>query len=81
MILPTKHLSPERSLLVLGAEVLSILDEPKTVSRVWEEFLKTRSRGTRRTPVTYDWFVLSLGLLFILGTVEFQAGRLSRVQR
>lgn len=81
MILPTRNLAPERSLLVIGAEVLSILDEPKTVTRVWDEFLKTRSRGTRRTPVSYDWFVLSLDLLFIIGTVEFEAGRLSRVQR
>lgn len=81
MILPTRNLAPERSLLVIGAEVLSILDEPKTVTRVWDEFSKTRSRGTRRTPVSYDWFVLSLDLLFIIGTVEFEAGRLSRVQR
>ena len=80
MILPTKHLGPERSLLAISAEVLSILDEPKTVSRVWEEFSKSRSRVTHRTPVSYDWFVLSLNLLFILGTVEFQAGRISRVE-
>lgn len=79
MILPTKHLRPERSLLTISAEVLSILSEPKTVSRVWEEFSKSRSRGTARVPVTYDWFVLSLDLLFIIGAVRFKAGRLARI--
>ena len=35
MILPTKHLTSDRSLLALGSEILSIIDEPKTVLRVW----------------------------------------------
>lgn len=80
MILPTKHLSPERSLLAISAQVVSILDESKTVSRLWEEFSETRSRADNRAPVSYDWFVLSLNLLFILGAVEFRAGRVSRVE-
>ena len=75
MILPTKHLRSDRSLLAVGCEVLSILDEPKTVSRVWGEFSSTRSRAAGRGPVSYDWFVLSLDLLFVLGAVEFGGGR------
>ena len=78
MILPTKHLRPERSLLAISGEVLSVLDEPKTVSRIWEEFSKSRSRERDRAPVSYDWFVLSLDLLFILGAVGFRAGRVER---
>lgn len=81
MILPTKHLRPERSLLAISAEVVSILDESKTVSRVWEEFSKSRSRRSHQTPVTYDWFVLSLDLLFILGVVEFRSGRIVRAAK
>ncbi len=38
MILPTKKLKPENSIVYLGAVVLGLLDEPKTVSRVWDEF-------------------------------------------
>ena len=81
MILPTKHLRPERSLLAISGEVVSILDEAKTVSRVWEEFSKSRSRASHRAPVSYDWFVLSLDLLFILGVVEFRSGRIVRATR
>ena len=78
MILPTKHLRADRSLLAVGGEILSILGEPKTVSRVWDEFSASRSRTEGRAPVSYDWFVLSLDLLFVLGAIEFEGGLLSR---
>ena len=42
MILPTKHIRPERALLTIGAEVLGCLREPMTVSRVWDELRKRR---------------------------------------
>lgn len=81
MVLPTKHLRADRSLLAVGGEVLSIIREPKTVSRVWEEFSSCRSRGEGRAPVSYEWFILSLDLLFILGTIAYKDGRLSRTPR
>ena len=43
MILPTKRLSVERALLSMGAEILRLLDEPKT----------------RRRPLSYDWLTCS----------------------
>ena len=38
MILPTKRITAERALLGIGAEVLRLLEEPKTVSRLWNEY-------------------------------------------
>ena len=81
MILPTKHLRADRTLLSVGGEIHSIIDEPKTVSRVWEEFSTSRIRAEGRAPVSYDWFVLSLDLLFMLGAVAFEDGRLLRTPR
>lgn len=78
MILPTKHLRSDRSLLAVGAEILPLLDEPKTISRVWDEFSDTRSRKEDRAPLSYEWFVLSLDLLFIIGAIDFRAGRVAR---
>ena len=75
MILPTKGISMRKALLSVAGEVLRTLDEPKTVSRVWDEF---RERSDPRGEITFDWFVLGLDLLFILGTVEFGQGHLSR---
>ncbi len=48
MILPTKHLRADRSLIAVGGEVLGMLGESKTVSRLWEEFSHNRNRNEGR---------------------------------
>lgn len=73
MILPSKHLREDRALLTVGAEVLTLLREPKTVSRLWTELKRARD-GT----LAYDWFILSLDLLFSMGLIEFEHGRVAR---
>lgn len=78
MILPTKHLRPDRALIAVGSDVLGLLSEPKTVSRLWEEFRELRSRRTGVAPVTYEWFVLAIDLLFVLGAVMFEKGQVRR---
>lgn len=74
MILPSEHIRPDRALLTVGAEILALLDEPRTVSWLWD-----RTRGQRGGPgqpsaIGYDWFVLALDLLYIVGAVEFERG-------
>ena len=76
MILPTKHLPPERSLLGIGAEVLFMLERPKTVTRLWADIRERR--GEAANMLTFDWFVLALNLLFALDAVEMSRGRLSK---
>jgi hypothetical protein len=76
MLLPTKHLREQKTLIVLGAEVIRLLDEPKTVSRLWESFRRSRSKNS--TGVAYDWFVLVLTFLFIVGAVDIKDGRIGR---
>lgn len=78
MILPTKHVREDRALLTVGAEVLDLLRTSKTVSRLWSDF--SRKRATGSSPVTYDWFILALDLLFSLGLIDFSRGRVRRVQ-
>lgn len=77
MILPTKGVPPRQALITLGADVLRLLTEAKTVSRLWDDFRKGRATGGS---VTFDWFVLSLDLLFVLGTIEFERGRVRRAE-
>ena len=76
MILPTNHLPTERSLLGIGAEILHLLDRPKTVSRLWTGIQKHRGEAANQLP--FDWFVLSLNLLYAIGAIEMIRGRLSR---
>ncbi|HMA92218.1 MAG TPA: ABC-three component system middle component 6 [Polyangiaceae bacterium] len=77
MILPTKGITSDRALISIGARVLQLLTEPKTVSRIWDEYRK--GIPSLPTGVTFDWFVLSLDLLFALGTIELNRGRIHRV--
>lgn len=74
MILPTKRLPSDRCLLGVGARVLRQLRRPQTVSRLWE----TVSRDENES-IPYDWFIMSLDLLFVIGAVEFIEGRIQKV--
>ncbi len=47
MILPTKGIQADRALLAVGADILRLLDEPKTVSRLWDEMRAYRNRNTQ----------------------------------
>jgi hypothetical protein len=73
MILPTKHLPQERALLTVGAVLLAHLERPITVSALWQ-----RVNGAVSPAPTFDWFVLALDLLHVLGTVELRDGLLVR---
>lgn len=75
MILPTKGISADVALLSVGANVLALLPEPKTVSRVWDELVKDTAG---QPAMTYDWFVLALDMLFAMGLLELERGRLRR---
>jgi hypothetical protein len=79
MILPTKHLPPDRALLSVGGQLLGCLREPMTVSRLWDEVRIHRGDRAGPAPINYDWFVLALDLLFIVGAVELDRGVIRRL--
>lgn len=80
MILPTKRIMPERALLGIGADVLNLLEEPKTVSRLWNDFKTLRQTKTPAGIVTYDWFILSLDLLYALRAIRLEEGLVQRLR-
>ncbi|EYF04274.1 ABC-three component system middle component 6 [Chondromyces apiculatus] len=77
MILPSKHLREDRALLTIGAEHLQLLSEPKTVSRLWSDMKRRREAAG---PLSYDWFILGLDLLFAMGLVAFERGRVQKTR-
>ena len=79
MILPTKHVRPDRALIGIGAEVLEILKRPMTVSRLWDEVRGRRSLHAPNSPIDYQWFILSLDLLYTIGALDFDRGLVRRV--
>jgi hypothetical protein len=78
MIAPTKGIAPQRSLLVVGAQILQILDQPMTISQTWTRLQKWRTANGYHTPVPFWWFVLSLDVLYALGVVELERELLTR---
>lgn len=76
MILPTKRVSSDRALLTVGARVIELLDQPKTVSRLWAEY---KSEYDDR--ISFDWFVLSLDLLYMMGVIERSNGLINLRQQ
>ncbi len=74
MILPTKHISTERSLLGIGAVLLTRLEQPRTISGLWE-----RARVIPEV-VSFERFVLGLDLLYTIGAIELVDGLVRRRQ-
>jgi hypothetical protein len=74
MILPTKHVRADRALIGVGAEVLEILKRPMTMSRLWDEVRGRRSLHAPNAPIDYQWFILSLDLLYAIGALDFDRG-------
>lgn len=86
MILPTKRLSEQRSLLGMGALILQQLRAPKDISRLWEDvkraYLASPSSNGSKTQsaqtFTYEWFVLALDFLFLVDAISVEDGRVRK---
>lgn len=77
MIAPTKHLTLKRSLLGVGADILSLVDAPMSISSLWDRFKEIRGpEESNRIP--FEWFILAIDMLYLLGAVEYRRGRLVR---
>ncbi len=72
MILPSKSIPPEKSLIALGGFVLKLLQEsPLTVTSVWTK-LHTSESAPHAATASFEWFVLSLVMLHALGAIELE---------
>ncbi len=81
MILPSKHLSHDKALLTVGCHILKLLSYPKTVSALWTTLSKDDMSNKQSLPrISYDWFVLSLDILYLLEAIEIVGGLISRRQ-
>jgi hypothetical protein len=77
MILPTKEIPPDRSLMAVGAQIAQVLQEPLTVSQTWVRLREWRDRHAHAAPVSFGWFVLALDMLYALGVVELRENLLT----
>ncbi len=74
MILPTKHVPVNETLLGIGALLLLKLKRPKTVSALWTQAQK------QAEVATFTRFILALDLLYMLGAIEMRDGLVMRAK-
>jgi len=68
----------DRALIGVGAHVLRLLKRPMTVSALWDAVRRERTSFASTPPIAYEWFVLSLDLLYIMGAIELERGLVQR---
>lgn len=74
MILPSKGISRERSLIGIGSFILANIDTPRSSSELWHSYNKDQSSGY----ISFEWFCLAISLLFSMGLVDVIGGLLGR---
>lgn len=75
MILPTKHLEMDKSLLAIGGVILNTLPRPRTVTSMWEEARR------HEAGLTFESFSLALTFLYTIGAVEMADEMIRSVRR
>jgi hypothetical protein len=75
VILPTKHISTDKTLLGVGAILLGQLNKPYTVSGLWEQVKTNANVGN------YERYILTLVMLNLIGSVDMRNGLLERVPK
>jgi len=81
MILPTKHLRSDRALISVASEILQLVKRKSTVSSLWNDLQEKHKVFLRYGDVPYDWFVLALDLLYLIGMIEEQGGFIKRMKK
>ena len=74
MILPTKYLPQDRALITIGGEILRHLEEPRSVSALWDCVREAQICNAAGALVSFDWFVLALNLLYAISAIEYRDG-------
>ncbi|MCM3323294.1 ABC-three component system middle component 6 [Cytobacillus kochii] len=72
MILPQKHIKLSESIFAMGAIILSILDNQRSIGidELWEK-LKSKNHNDKIIDnYSFDKFIISLDYLFTIGTIE-----------
>ena len=70
MILPNKIIALDKSILGIGAQILSFLDNPLTVSALWDISKKRIKLNS------FQYFVLALSFLYLIGAIYFKNSRI-----
>ncbi len=80
MITPTKGISPQRALLSVAAQIVESLNEPMTVSQLWQALLAWRADKGASEALSFTWYSYSLDVLFAMGLIDFNDGLIYKIE-
>lgn len=78
VLLPTKYIHKERTVIMAGARLIHLLEEPLTVTQLWD-YYKNQQNSLKRPMVPFDLFILTLDFLYSIGVIEFKREKLRRI--
>lgn len=80
MLMPTKHIKTENALIGLGAEILSELTYAKPVSTLFHN-IQLQRHDKQSATIHFDWFLLAVDFLYIIGAVDFKDGLIEKINQ
>ncbi|MGM0714153.1 ABC-three component system middle component 6 [Brevibacillus parabrevis] len=81
VLTPTKNLHEDKTIIKIGARILSILTSPSTVSSAWNSYIQVQKKETNNTiRIQFDTFILALDFLYIIGAIEYEDDLMWRVK-
>lgn len=74
MILPTKYMHENKSLIKIGAQILLLLEDTSSVSLLWSKYKKLEMYQHDDPTINFDLFVAGLDFLYIINCIKFESG-------
>ncbi len=72
MILPNKYVSNSESLIGLSALIINVLGKKSLpLDKLWKQFEKKYNTENLNNPPTYEKFILTLNLMFMVGMIMY----------
>jgi hypothetical protein len=81
VLTPTKNLHEDKTIIKIGARILSILISPSTLSSIWESYLQVQKQDSNKIlRIQFDTFILALDFLYMIGAIEYEDDLLWRAK-
>jgi len=79
MLIPAKHIAFSESLLGLGSYILGILNKPKSIDTLWEEFQSDVEMKNYHTNHSFDNMMLCIIFLYSIGSIFETNGKIEKI--
>jgi hypothetical protein len=80
MLLPSKHVSEAQALIVVAAQILIVLERPRTITSCVEATRRWRADNGESVELPFWWYVLALDVLYAFGVIELSDQLLRKVE-